>query len=163
MTPRKILTCGHPMLRKKSRPVKSVDNTIRKLAREMADTMYANKGAGLAAVQIGELKRIIVVDITEQKNQLIVLLNPRIIQKKGEKIGIEACLSVPGFEGEVLRSDSIAIKAKNLLFEDVTLEAEGYLAVALQHEIDHCDGVLYIDKVQEGHLRPISKDDEDLP
>ncbi|MEK6557512.1 MAG: peptide deformylase [Candidatus Margulisiibacteriota bacterium] len=161
MMPRKILLCGHPLLRKKSRPVKAVDNNIRKLVREMADTMYANKGAGLAAVQIGELKRMIVVDITEQKNQLMVFLNPKIIEKKGERIGIEACLSVPGFEGEVVRSDYVLVKARNLQFEEIIVEAEGYLAVALQHEIDHCDGILYVDKVREGHLRPISEEDED--
>lgn len=161
MVIRNILVNGNPLLRKVSKPVKSVTPEIRKLIDDMVDTMYANRGAGLAAVQIGELRRIIVVDISKGKDDLTVLINPKIIKKSKKKTGTEACLSVPGLEGKVSRAQIVKIKAKTLQFNDIEVEAEGYYAVAMQHEIDHLEGVLYIDRVEKGTLKPSSDDDGD--
>lgn len=161
MSVHNILVNGNPLLRKVSKPVKSVTGEIRQLIENMIDTMYANHGAGLAAIQIGNLKRIIVVDVSKEKDDLIVLINPKIVKKIDEQIGTEACLSVPGLEGKVCRSLTIKVKAKNSQFQDIDLEAEGYFAVAIQHEIDHLDGVLYIDRVEKESLRPTSNEDSE--
>jgi peptide deformylase len=134
---------------------------VRKLIDSMVETMYAHRGAGLAAVQIGELKRIIVVDVSEDKDQLYVLINPKIVRKSNEAIGPEACLSVPGLEGKVRRSQHVTVKAKDIQFQDIEIEAQGYFAVAIQHEIDHADGILYIDRVEAGTLKPVNDDDKE--
>lgn len=157
MVARKILFYDNPILRKNCKPVKAVTKEIKKLIHDMADTMYVNNGVGLAANQIGELLRVIVIDISEERDELLVFINPKITKREGAQVGIEACLSVPKFEGEVKRSNKICIRAKNIFFEDLDMEAEGYLAVALQHEIDHLSGVLYTDKVEKGKLRAIDE------
>lgn len=160
MVVRKILLNGNPLLRKVSKPIKTITPDIRKLVEDMIETMYLNQGAGLAAVQIGELKRLIVIDVSEKKDEPLVLINPKIVEKTKEEIGKEACLSVPGLEGKVSRFQQIIVKAKNIHFKDVEVEAEGYFAVALQHEVDHLEGILYIDRVETGTLKP-SRDDEE--
>ncbi len=153
MVVRKILLYDNPILRKKCKPVNAVSNEVKKLINDMANTMYANNGVGLAANQIGELLKVIVVDISEERNELLVFINPKITKKEGSQLGVEACLSVPKFEGEVDRSQKIWVKAKNIFFEDLEMETDGYLAVALQHEIDHLSGILYTDKVPKGKLK----------
>jgi peptide deformylase len=157
---RKILLNGNPLLRKISKPIKAITPDIRKLVDDMVETMHENRGAGLAAVQIGDLRRLVVIDVSENKDQLLVLINPKIIKKSNDEIGKEACLSVPGLEGRVCRAQNITVKAKNLQFKDVEFEAEGYFAVAVQHELDHLDGILYIDRVETGTLKT-SRDDDD--
>jgi len=154
---RKILTYGNPVLRKKCKAVKKMDSELRKLITDMEETMYESNGAGLAAIQLGVQKRVIMVDISSEKDELLVLLNPKIVEKKGEIMWQEACLSVPEFEGVVKRYDYVKVKAKDEKFNDVIVEGEGYLAVALQHEIDHLDGVLYIDKAEPNTLKTIDK------
>ena len=161
MVVRKILVNGNPLLRKSSKPIKSVTTDVRKLVDDMIETMHANQGVGLAAVQIGELKRVVVIDVSENKDAPVILINPKIIAKSKEDIGKEACLSVPGLEGKVSRFQALVIKAKNLQFKDVEMEIEGYFAVAVQHEIDHLDGILYIDRVERGTLKPTRDDDDD--
>ncbi|MDD5455433.1 MAG: peptide deformylase [Candidatus Margulisbacteria bacterium] len=155
MSSKKILIYNNPLLRKKSKAVKNITPALKKLVHDMADTMYENNGAGLAAIQIGELTRIFILDISEKKDSLQVFINPRIVAKEGEIIGPEACLSVPKFEGEVRRGRKITLKAKDIHFEDITVEAENYLARVIQHELDHLDGVLYIDKVEQGSLKTV--------
>jgi len=154
---RKILLFDNPLLRKKCKPVRSITSEIQKIVKDMAETMYENNGVGLAAIQIGELLRIILVDVSESRDQLIVLFNPQIIEHSEKVTGLEACLSVPKLEGKVTRYKKVVIKAKDYFFNDVEIEAEDYLARAFQHEIDHLDGKIYTDKVIKGTLQPVEK------
>lgn len=133
-------------LRKKSREVEKIDDRITTLLDDMAETMYEANGVGLAAPQVGVLKRIVVIDVGEG---LIELINPVITYKKGEQIGAEGCLSVPGKAGTVARPEKVKVRAKNRNGEEINIDAEGLLAVALCHEIDHLSGTLFIDSVIE--------------
>ena len=146
-----ILHYPDPRLHQVSEPVTEVDASIVQLASDMAETMYAAPGIGLAAPQIDVLKRIIVVDISHEKNQLMVLINPEIVEKEGEVEYEEGCLSVPGIY-EVLvnkRAEKIRIRALGLDGKAFELDAEGLLAICLQHEIDHLDGKLFVDYLSE--------------
>ncbi|NNG46312.1 MAG: peptide deformylase [Deltaproteobacteria bacterium] len=146
---RQILTYPDPFLATKALPVHSVDGKVRELVRDMFDTMYASNGIGLAAPQIGVGKRVIVVDISpvEEKVEPIALVNPEIVGKQGQVEGMEGCLSVPGIEGMVCRGESVTVQGKNESGDPVTIEASGLLSRVLQHEIDHLDGVLFIDRL----------------
>ena len=132
------------ILRKKSKIVKAVDEKILELLEDMAETMYQEDGVGLAAPQIGILKRLVVIDVGEG---LIKLINPVIIEASGEQQGIEGCLSVPGVSGEVIRPQKVRIGAQNEKGEYIELEGEDLLARAFCHEIDHLEGILFIDKM----------------
>ena len=132
------------ILRKKSKIVKAVDEKILELLEDMAETMYKEDGAGLAAPQIGILKRLVVIDVGEG---LIKLINPVIIEASGEQQGIEGCLSVPGVSGEVIRPQKVRIGAQNEKGEYIELEGEDLLARAFCHELDHLEGILFIDKM----------------
>jgi peptide deformylase len=126
-----------------------VDGRIRELVRDMFDTMYASKGIGLAAPQIGVGKRVIVLDISpvEEEIKPFALVNPEIVGKQGQVEGMEGCLSVPGVEGMVCRYESVTVEGKNESGAPVTIEANGLLSRVLQHEIDHLDGILFIDRL----------------
>ncbi|QGP92982.1 Peptide deformylase 1 [Neomoorella glycerini] len=139
-----ILIHPDPILREKSQPVKKITPNIWKLLDNLADTMYEAPGVGLAAPQIGVLKRVIVVDVGEG---LIELINPEIIAARGRDVGPEGCLSVPGAQGEVPRAAVVTVRGLDRHGRERAIKAEGLLARALQHEIDHLDGVLFIDKV----------------
>lgn len=145
----KIRTYPDPVLHQKAEPVEDIDKSIKKLAKDMADTMYAAPGIGLAANQVGVLKRIIVLDLQDRDGQrgLITLINPEIIQASGSIKHEEGCLSVPGFYAKVNRFGHVIVKGKNLDGETVELDATGLLAVVLQHEIDHLDGLLFVDRL----------------
>lgn len=132
------------ILRKKSKMVKAVDEKILELLEDMAETMYQEDGVGLAAPQIGILKRLVVIDVGEG---LIKLINPVIIEASGEQQGIEGCLSVPGVSGEVIRPQKVRIGAQNEKGEYIELEGEDLLARAFCHELDHLEGILFIDKM----------------
>ena len=162
MSIRKIIVYNNPILRKKCKPIKRINKELKQLIIDMAETMYANQGAGLSAIQIGELKRIVVVDISENKDELMIFINPKITKRKGKVKGKEACLSVPNFEAEVIRDKYITVKAKDIHYQDIEIEAEDYLARALQHELDHLDGVLYIDKAEQGSLRQVDEVHDDV-
>lgn len=138
-----IVTAGDPILRKTARPVDQVTDRTRKILNDMADTMYHAQGVGLAAPQVGISKRIIVVDVGDG---LLQLVNPVISAKDGIQEGPEGCLSVPGLNGVVLRANHVVVTAQNEYGEPVTIDAEGFKARALQHEIDHLEGILYTDK-----------------
>lgn len=138
-----IVTAGDPILRKTARPVDQVTDRTRKILNDMADTMYHAQGVGLAAPQVGISKRIIVVDVGDG---LLQLVNPVISAKDGIQEGLEGCLSVPGLNGIVVRANHVVVTAQNEYGEPVTIDAEGFKARALQHEIDHLEGILYTDK-----------------
>lgn len=144
MALRQIVKIGEPVLRKKSKVVKEINEKIIQLLDDMAETMYDADGVGLAAPQVGILKRIVVIDIGEG---LIELINPEIIETEGEYLDNEGCLSVPGESGDVLRPYKVKVRAQNRFGETVELEGEELLARAFCHEIDHLDGILYVDKV----------------
>lgn len=153
MTTRKIITIGNPLLKKKSKPVTALTNKILKLIEDMKDTMYSANGCGLAAIQIGEPLRIVMVDVSDDKNKLVTVLNPKITNKKGELIFTEGCLSVPGLESDVKRYKKVTIKGKDHNFKDIEFTVEDYPAVAFQHEIDHLNGILYVEKAIEGSTK----------
>lgn len=132
------------ILRKKSKPVDKIDDRIITLLDDMAETMYHADGVGLAAPQVGILKRIIVIDIGEG---LIELINPEIIWEKGEQDGEEGCLSIPGYSARVKRPAQVKVKGLNRKGEEIEIVGKGLLARALCHEIDHLDGILFIDRV----------------
>lgn len=146
---RPILTYPEPFLATKSLPVGGVDERIRDLVRDMFDTMYAANGIGLAAPQIGVGKRVIVADISpvEEQSRPLALVNPEIVRKEGQEEGMEGCLSVPGVEGTVCRAASVTVRGMNESGDPVTMEVSGLLARVLQHEIDHLDGILFIDRL----------------
>ncbi len=139
----KVVLTGDPVLRRVSHPVKEVNDSIRKLMENMAETMYNAKGVGLAAPQVGINKRVIVVDIGEG---LYKLVNPEIVSSSGIQDGPEGCLSVPNVIGNVKRSEHIKVKALDENGNIVTIEASGFLARAFQHEIDHLNGIIFTDK-----------------
>ena len=148
MALRTIRTYKEEVLRKKCRKVDVVNNRIKILIKDMLDTMYDADGVGLAAPQIGILKRVIVVDI-EDGNGPLALINPEILESEGTTIDEEGCLSIPGEIGNVERPQKIRVKALNPEGEEVEIEAEDLLARALCHEIDHLEGILFTDKVIE--------------
>jgi len=143
----KILTYPNPVLRKKAEEVKEIDQDLIDLARQMAETMYAAPGIGLAAPQVGESIRLIVVDVsyTQGKPDLKVLLNPEIVEREGSILMEEGCLSIPGIRADVERSQKVLVRGLDIKGRPVEIEAEGLLAVCLQHEVDHLDGILFID------------------
>lgn len=150
MTVKQILPFGDPILRKKAKPVTELNAKAFKILDDMAQTLYAEEGrAGLAAPQIGLLRRLIVMDCGDG---LIELINPEIIEASGEQVGAEACLSFPGYAGIVKRAQSVKVKTLTRRGESIILSAEGYLAVCMQHEIDHLNGVLFIDHVRDQWL-----------
>jgi len=144
MALREVITYPHPLLRKKSQPVEEVTDDVLQLIDDMAETMYAQRGIGLAAVQIGIHRQVITVDVGQG---LMALINPEVLDRSGETQMEEGCLCLPGVTVEVERSEKITVRGLNEKGEVVTLPAEGLLARALQHEIDHLDGVLIVDKV----------------
>ena len=157
MALRTIRVEGDPVLTKISRPVDKMTPRIQDLITDMLDTMYEAMGVGLAAPQVGILKRIVVIDVGDGP---IILINPEIIEKSGEQTGDEGCLSVPGMSGQVTRPDHIKVKALNEDMEEVVYEGEGLLARAFCHELDHLDGHMYTELV-EGELHRVSYDEED--
>ena len=157
MALRTIRVEGDPVLTKISRPVDKMTPRIHDLIADMLDTMYEAMGVGLAAPQVGILKRIVVIDVGDGP---IILINPEIIEKSGEQTGDEGCLSVPGMSGQVTRPDHVKVKALNEDMEEVVYEGEGLLARAFCHELDHLDGHMYTELV-EGELHRVSYDEED--
>jgi len=141
---RNILKDGDPTLRKKSRQVDNINDRILILIDDMIETMYKADGVGLAAPQVGVLKRIVVLDIGEG---IIVLINPEIIEQKGEQIETEGCLSIPGISGEVKRPEHVKVRGLDRKGKIIEIQGSNLLARAICHEIDHLDGVLFTDRV----------------
>ncbi len=149
MALREILIIGDPILTRKSEPVSEITEEIVRLARDMVETLHAAPGVGLAAPQVGVSRRLIVVDVSvgEDKNALHVLLNPEIIEKEGEVVGEEGCLSIPDIKEKVARPYRVVARGTDLAGRTVEVEGEDLLARALCHEIDHLDGILFVDKL----------------
>lgn len=153
---RKILKYGEPVLERTADPVTEFDTAeIRELIADMWETMYAAKGVGLAAPQIGLSKRISVIDtsVGEDESKKIVIINPEILSREGSQTGEEGCLSIPGFRDQVKRANKVTVRAHNERGEAVEIEGEELLARALQHEIDHLNGILFLN-----HLSPLKRD-----
>ena len=136
---------GEPVLREKAIPLKEITPEILNFIKDMAETMYTDSGVGLAAPQVGVSKRIILVD--GEEDGLIVLINPVIIRSEGEVLEEEGCLSIPGIYSQVNRSSKVTVKALNENGDPIEIDKEGLTARALQHEIDHLDGILFIDRI----------------
>ena len=156
MATRKIREIGDEVLTKPCKEVSKITLRTKVLINDMLDTMYEALGVGLAAPQVGVLKRIVVIDVGEGP---IVLINPEIIETSGEQSGEEGCLSVPGKSGLVTRPDYVKVRALNEDMEEIELEGEGLLARAFCHEIDHLDGKMYVDLV-EGELHDVNYEEE---
>jgi peptide deformylase len=152
MAIRAIRIYGDDSLRKKSRVVDEINARVLLLIKDMKETMYNSKGVGLAAPQVGILKRIAVIDVGDGP---MVIINPEILEVKGSQIANEGCLSIPGTQKNVERPETITVKALNENGEEVVIHGEGLLARALCHEIDHLDGILFIDKALEGEAEVI--------
>lgn len=144
-----ILRYPDPRLHKKAAPVAQVDESVRKLIADMAETMYEAPGIGLAATQVDVHKRVIVIDVSEDKSKLLALINPEILDRSGEQVCEEGCLSVPGIYEKVSRSERVKVHALNQQGDSITLEAEGLLAVCIQHEIDHLDGKVFVEHLSQ--------------
>lgn len=157
MAIRKIRELGDEVLTKPCKEVTKMNLRTRILISDMLDTMYEAMGVGLAAPQVGILKRIVVIDVGEGP---IVLINPEIIETSGEQTGEEGCLSVPGKSGQVTRPEFVKVKAFNENMEEIELEGEGLLARAFCHEIDHLNGHMYVELV-EGELHDVASEEEE--
>lgn len=140
-----ILHYPDPRLRKIAKPVTQVDDRIRKLVADMAETMRAAPGIGLAATQVDVHERVIVIDISETRDDLKVFINPEIVDRAGEEESEEGCLSVPGVYDMVTRADRIKVRALDVYGKSFELEADGLLGVCIQHETDHLDGRVFVD------------------
>ena len=155
-----VLQYPSPVLNNKALPVKEVDSELKGLINDMAETMYALSAVGLAAPQVGKLLRIAVIDVTpkEEGKNLIVLINPRIVAKEGEIFLEEGCLSIPGYREHVKRWARVRVEALNEQGEKREIEGEGLLSIALQHETDHLDGMLIIDRISSLKRNIFKKD-----
>ncbi|WP_123053843.1 peptide deformylase [Clostridium sp. JN-1] len=148
MSVKKILQFGDKKLKRISRNIESIDEDVLQLIEDLKDTLHSSSGIGLAAPQIGVLKKVIFIDIDNEYKPLL-LINPKITKKIGREDSVEGCLSYPGYEGVVVRPKRVKVTYKNENLEDVELEADGILAKALCHEIDHLNGILYTDKAKK--------------
>ncbi len=146
MAIRNILKMGEPLLNKKSKQVVDFNDRLHTLLDDMADTMYKEDGVGLAAPQVGVLRRAVVVDIGEG---LLELINPVIVETSGEQTDLEGCLSVVDYIGEVTRPNYVKVKAQDRFGKDIEVEGEGFLARAFCHEIDHLEGILFVERVED--------------
>lgn len=149
MAVRKILQYGDKRLNTVCQPINKIDGKVLNLIDDMMDTLYEGTGIGLAAPQIGVLKRIILIDLGEEDGEPIIIINPKITAKSGNEKDYEGCLSYVGYEGEVYRPTSVTVVGINIKGKTVTYEAEGLLARAFCHEIDHLDGILYMSRAEE--------------
>jgi len=151
MTILHICTYPEKILREKAETISTIDKEVANLAEHMAETMYNAPGIGLAATQVGVAKRLLVADIAPNspESNLLVLVNPEIVAAEGEVVIEEGCLSVPDYQAEVKRHERVTVRGLDLNGEEVEIDAEGLLAVALQHEIDHLNGILFIDRISK--------------
>lgn len=160
--PLQLCYYGNPVLRKKAKPVAEIAEAERQLAEQMLETLYATgNGIGLAATQVGVLKRLIIIDIGEDDDDTyepLVLFNPEILNVEGEVVAEEGCLSIPNVTAEVRRPEKVVVDGINIRGEPIRIEADGLLARVLQHEIDHLNGILFIDRIS-GLKRQLLKDE----
>lgn len=153
-----VITIGDDLLREKAATVRRFDGRLHRMLDDMAETMYEFDGVGLAAPQIGVSKRIVVIDVGDG---LVELINPQIVEQSGSVLGLEGCLSVPDQQGYVYRADRVVVQAQDRFGQPIELEAEHYFARACQHEIDHLNGVLYVDKLAHPTEKELAELEED--
>jgi peptide deformylase len=153
MAIREIVEFPDPRLRTKAQPVAVFDAELRQLAADMLETMYEAPGIGLAATQVDVHRQVLVLDVSEEKNAPMVIINPRIVEREGQQVYQEGCLSVPGIFADVERADRIRVEAQDLDGKPVVIEADGLLAVCIQHEMDHLAGKLFVD-----YLSPLKRE-----
>lgn len=161
MATRNIRYIGDSILEKVSKPVTEVNDKIDTLIEDMLDTMYEANGVGLAAPQVGILKRVVTIDVSPEGDSPIILINPVIVEMDGEQVGEEGCLSVPGKSGQVTRPNHVKVRAFDRDMKEYEVEGEGLLARAFCHEIDHLDGNLYV-KIVEGELHDVKPFEEEV-
>ena len=147
MAVRKVCCLPEAMLRQKAKKVPTIDGSIKRLINDMIETMQAENGVGLAAPQVGVPLRIAVFQMPEEEP--FAIINPKVVKRSGERQVMEGCLSVPGYQGELGRSISITVKGLNQQGKEIRIKATGLMAQALEHEIDHLNGVLYIDRIED--------------
>ncbi|CAN5132712.1 peptide deformylase [soil metagenome] len=152
-----ILEFPDPRLRQRAEPIESVDEVIRRLAADMLETMYAAPGIGLAATQVDVHRRLLVADVSADRDAPVTLINPEIVERDGREVTEEGCLSVPGVFDKVERASHIRVRALDLDGQPMERDAEGLLAVCIQHEIDHLDGKLFVDYLSELKRQRIRK------
>jgi peptide deformylase len=157
-----IKTIPDPILRRKTKRITSIDKSVRKLVVDMRETLHAEPGrVGLAAPQVGVSLRLTVICLPEEED--IILINPEIVRRKGERLVSEGCLSIPGYVGQLTRAESVTAKALDGAGKPVRIKADGLLSQALEHEIDHLNGVLYIDRMENpATLRKIEPEDTEI-
>lgn len=142
---REIVTYPSPLLREKCADVSTFDDSLHRLVNDMSLTMYASSGIGLAACQIGVLQRVALVDVSEQQDQKLVLINPEIVTREGTVSSEEGCLSIPEYRDTIKRDEHIVVRAQNIEGEEFELSASGILSICIQHEVDHLNGILFVD------------------
>jgi peptide deformylase len=165
----KVITEGDPRLRQKSVKVRKVDNEVRRLVNDLFETMHDERGVGLAAPQVGILRRIIVIGMDagfehdDDPAVELALINPEIVKVSGRQVGPEGCLSIPDWYADVPRAMHVTVKGRDLDDKEARIKASGYLARALQHEIDHLDGILFLDRIEDRstlhHISELEKEE----
>ncbi|MDD5190638.1 MAG: peptide deformylase [Dehalococcoidales bacterium] len=164
MAIKKIVTVPDPILRKHAKKVTAFDKDLQRLVNDMMQTLHDASGAGLAAPQIGVSQRIIVLSINEnQCTTELAIINPEVVKRKGERVCKEGCLSIPGYIGEIKRSAEVKVKGCDVYGKEIKIKGQGFLGQALEHEIDHLNGVLYVDHLESQdklkRLEPESEED----
>ena len=159
-----IRTLPDPVLRHKTKRVSTIDKSVKKLIADMRETLHAEPGrVGLAAPQVGVSLRVTVICLPGEGEKDVILVNPEVVRRKGERLISEGCLSIPGYVGDVLRAESVTVKGLDLAGKPVRIKAEELLSQALEHEIDHLNGVLYIDRMENPDtLRKIEPEDTEI-
>lgn len=158
MAEKAIVTYPDPILRQQAKAVSKPDDATKKLVEEMIATMRRENGLGLAANQVGALQKVVVYD---DGTGLGILINPKIVSASGEQVGVEGCLSVPGLQGEVKRASSVEVRATDLNGKPIKIKAEGLLARIFQHELDHLNGKLFIDRADPNSLHYLTEEEQE--
>ncbi len=143
-----LVTIDHPALHQKAKRVHVIDDSTQKLIDDMIETMHYTGGVGLAAPQVGIPLQVVVIELPEDEGNIIILINPEIVKTSGEHEVSEGCLSLPGYRGELIRAETVTVKGRDRNGKQVRIKGEGLLAQALQHEIDHINGVVYVDRLE---------------
>jgi peptide deformylase len=157
-----IRTVPDPVLKRKSKRISAIDRSVKKLIKDMTETLHAEEGrVGLAAPQVGVSLRVTVIGLPDEKD--IVLINPEIVRRKGQRLVSEGCLSIPGYVGELFRAEAVTAKGLDASGKEVRIKGEGLLAQALEHEIDHLNGILYVDRMEDvSKLKKIQPSDAEI-
>jgi len=165
MAIKKILTVPDPILRKHAKKVSSFDKSLKKLVADMMETLHDANGAGLAAPQVGVSQRVIVLCINENQSTIeFAIVNPEVVKRKGERICKEGCLSIPGYIGEIKRSEEVKVKGFDVTGKELKIKGQGLLGQALEHEIDHLNGILYVDHLEsQDKLKKLEPEPEQEP